>query len=373
LTVNNLTVLDQEIIPVDPLTAGFCQFDVPAVFPTIQEAINAAEASGGLTATVNVCGGVYTEDLTTTGAVAIAIQTFGLVLLTGNVLFSGPAPGVLSSAGTLRLTGTVTFDGTGGGQLQNVGIEGPGGTVPLRMINGASPSLVNVGVDGVDVQALFVDSTSRIRVHGGDFSTRSVTLPAIELEAGADVDITGAEITNNTLDGPALLWAPLVAPPGPQTNTFIGCTFTGPIVNEAPGNTLIVSSCIVRPESSGPPTAHLIRAGNVAGTSDGNIEIYNSHIASEIAGGGGPFWGIISGGSLLQFSQLSHGSATDPKVELGVGAGLGSVIDTTAVLPVPGTDNTAAAAALVPIGSLWYDTTAAPAPGNAQTVFVRKA
>jgi hypothetical protein len=62
LTVNNLTVLDSEVIPVDPLTAGFCQFDVPAVFPTIQEAINAAEASGALTATVNVCGGVYTED-----------------------------------------------------------------------------------------------------------------------------------------------------------------------------------------------------------------------------------------------------------------------------------------------------------------------
>lgn len=278
LTVGNLTVIGS-----DTGISG-CQFEVPADFPTIAAAIAAAEASGVTVPTVNVCGGIYQENLTIN--IPMGLIGSGIVLLLGSLTINNPSG------------------------IQNFRIQPPTG--PGIIFNtGGRPSMENVKVEVGDANALrFVGADSSLNAAACGFQNNSTTTPTVIGIGG--FDFRACSILNESDSGPAISMSG-----DGESRALIGCTMQGSVQNVSILVVLNIDSCFIR--NSG--TGGTLIAGTIA--SPGTLHVFNSRTDASVD----PLFLAVNALSIIDYANLSSFTGM-----VATGAGAGTV---TNLGPVP--------------------------------------
>jgi hypothetical protein len=358
LTVGDLTILGDTVV--NNFTFG-CGFDVPSDYPTIQEAVDAALASGEIVVGINICAGTYVEDVTIAFAVpnmALALNFLGGALVLGNLLVTGSlsTPIVIGSAGSVSWTGSMIFDGVPG-HIRNLTLNArssPG----IALVGGARPNFSGVRVRGDDLVILSVDSGTDTNIDTSNFNNNSTTLPTV-LNNGGEISMRACQISNGVPDSLAYLLSS-DSGGGGSVDELVGCEVSGTIVSlggattfPSSGGIRIVGSLVGATGS----VRYAVEAGDLSG-GVGAIEIYNSHVTSVQAN---VRWAaVINLTSRLRYSQISHPDTSNPRVDLLSGAMLAQVEDTTSIFPLTvGFTNADAITAGIPVGGLYADGTGA--------------
>lgn len=295
LTVGDLTVLRSETLPpVTNITTTGCGFQVPTDFPTIQEAVDAvaaAQAAGIFATTVNICGGIYTENIVLPSP--MALMGDGLVIVNGSITISSP------------------------GKVQNMNFEPSSG--PGIIITGGRPNFINVSVEVGDTNAIRITGiTGTLKAVNCELQNDSSTFATVDCsEAG--VDFMNSNIENDTNGGLAFLFSSTI---GTDSASFFSCQIRGTVQCIAANMSRVIRLDNCTMDERGLLAAHYaIIAGD--GVIPGRVEVYNTRITS-----------IGVGPNFAHLDPITSSMSYGP-ISLTANSGIGGPGTPTAVVVLP--------------------------------------